>query len=62
VAVDGLPNGRIVDVFCTPVPNTDFCDVDGIPNGFHGCDVLEGEENVNVEFDVVVAAVVATGG
>jgi hypothetical protein len=58
-----LPNGEIVDVFCTPPPPiVTGCDVYEVPNGVHGCDTVE-EENVDVGLNVVgPVVVVVTGG
>jgi hypothetical protein len=55
-----LPNGPIDGVFCTPPVNIKGCDVFEVPNTFRGCDTVEGL-NVNVEFGVVEATVVAVG-
>lgn len=46
VDVGRLPNGRIVDIFCTPAPN------------INGCDAVE-VEKANVGLNVVEAVVVA---
>jgi hypothetical protein len=50
-----LPNGRIVDEFCKPVPNVNGWDVAG------AAVVAVGVPNVNVEFKDEGAAVPAAG-
>lgn len=60
VDVGGLPNGPIVDAFDTLLFIVNGWVVVAVPNGFHGCDLVEGV-NVNVGLNVV-GAVVAAGG
>lgn len=50
-----LPNGRMVDVFCKPVPNESGCAAAGVVVAVFAGDV----PNVNVEFNAVGAAVAA---
>ena len=48
-----LPNGRIVDAVCRPVPNVSGCDAAGAG----AATLAAGFPNVNVEFNAVGATV-----